>query len=553
MTRSRAVLLVLALALLFTVANRGAYQGFWNDDDLDNLHWTRASSWPSYITGLLTPRHFEHNFRPAGHALYKIYASTFGLTFPPAIALLHLLHLANILLLWQILRRLGAAPLAAAAGCLFFAFPMAVFDAFWKPMFVFDVLCAFFLLAAFLLYLHDHVLWALVPYWFAFKSKELAVTFVALLLLYEFTLGRRQWRRTLPFLAIAASFSLQALFENRGTDNDYTLRFTPQALWTCLSFYASKVFLIPYAGFLLLPLAFAFKDRRVRFALITFPLLLGPLLILPGRLFAVYLYWPFAALAIAVAFLAENRSPRTLALFFLPWLLLNFLSLRQQRRAALTVAQENHAYVDALSALHAQHQDASLILYDPTPTRMNSWGVNGAVRWFWPSKDLRLFAVDELPPGSVTNDASVLLLGWDRAYRKMYPLFHAPGAPDASRIVMEPGQPVWQLLDGWNPLESRFRWMKPRATARLSVPPDATVFELGVNVGPVQVAEGHRGHLEVSIDGRSLGAFEFATQGWQTHTWPLPPNLPETVVVELKVHPAFRDTMGLAITSIAIR
>jgi hypothetical protein len=55
-------------------------------------------------------------------------------------------------------------------------------------------------------------------------------------------------------------------------------------------------------------------------------------------------------------------------------------------------------------------------------------------------------------------------------------------------------------------------------TARLHVPSGATVLEIGVNVGPVQVQEGHKGHLEVIVEGRSL-----------------------------------RETMGLAINSLAIR
>jgi hypothetical protein len=553
-TLPRALLLILALALLFTVANRGAYQGYWNDDDLDNLSWTRYVCWStSFAQAIVTPQASAANFRPVGHAFYKAYGALFGLYFPPAIAFLHLLHLFNILLLWAVLRKLGATPLAAGAGCLFFAFPMAVFDAFWKPMFVFDLFCVFFLLAALLLYLYDHWLAALIPFWLAYKSKELAVTFVVLLLLYELMLGGRRWRRTLPFLIIAASFSLQAVFINQKTDNGYTLRFTTQAFFTCLVFYCSKVFLVPYAGFLLVPVALLVKDSRVRFALAAFPLLLGPLLFLPGRLFAVYLYWPMVALAIAVAFLAQNRSLRTLALFFVPWLLFNFLSLREQRRAALTIAHENRAFVDSLAALYPRFPDARVVIYDPRPTYMNKWGVEGVVKWFWPAKDTKVYAAEDLPPGIPGDDTGVLLVTWDRVYHKMTPFHRAPGDPLASRIVMDTLTPRWQLLEGWGPLEYRFRWTQPRATARLHVPPGATVLEVGVNVGPVQVHEGHKGHLEVIVEGRSLGAYEYSAQGWQTHSWPLPPNLPETVTVELKVDPPFRETMGLAITSLAIR
>ena len=542
----RGLALLLLFVALFTVVNRGAYQGYWNDDDLDNLNWNRFVSWGSYAAGLLQPGPFAANFRPVGHAFYKIYSDRFGLQFPPAILFLHLLHFLNVLLLWHILRKLGASLLAAGAGALFFGFSMAVFDAFWRPMFVFDVLCAFFLLAAFLLYLHGQWFWALVPFWLALKSKELAVTFAALVLLYELLLGGRNWKRALPFAAISALFVAQALYIHRGSNTNYTLRFTPIAIWTCVRFYVIPVLY-------LCPLLFLLHRPKVRFGLVAFPFLLGPLLFLPGRLFEVYLYWPLTALAIAVAFAAQERSPRLVALLFLPWLAFNFQSMRNQRRAALTVAQENQAFVRSLEPLRQQYADVNYVLYDPAPTAMAPWGVSGAVHWFWPSKDVHVFPVDSMPAEAVAPDQSVLLLSWDRVFRKMTPLFRAPGTPEASKITMQPGQPVWQLLGGWTGMVGGFRWSRPVATARLGVPPGATLFELGVNVGPVQVQEGYKGHAIISIDGQRIGEHEFSQTGWQKYSWPLPRNLPPVVTVEIRLDPHFRDDLGLAITSLEIR
>ena len=108
-------------------------------------------------------------------------------------------------------------------------------------------------------------------------------------------------------------FSVQAFVANLIWNDDYTLRFMPEDVIKCVTFYASKVLLAPYLGFLLIPLAWLVKDRRVRFGLLALVLFLGPLLFLPGRLFSVYLYLPLVGLAVAVAFLFPTRRVATAA------------------------------------------------------------------------------------------------------------------------------------------------------------------------------------------------------------------------------------------------
>ena len=92
-----------------------------------------------------------------------------------------------------------------------------------------------------------------------------AIALPAFLFLYEWLLGEKRYRRVVPFAVIALSFGLQALLGNRGQQTDYTLRFTPSALWTTLSFYSTKLVLAPYGGLLLIPAAWFARDRRIRF------------------------------------------------------------------------------------------------------------------------------------------------------------------------------------------------------------------------------------------------------------------------------------------------
>src|SRR5262249_16940144 len=144
MTKRAGAALFLATAALFLIANRAAYKGYFQDDEIDNISWTRILPMSSYVRGAITPQYFPNNFRPAGHFYFREMSLLFGLDFPKYLPLLHFAHLLNLWLVWKIARQLGIGPLAASLGTLFFAFHMAAFDVYWKPMYVFDLLCASF-------------------------------------------------------------------------------------------------------------------------------------------------------------------------------------------------------------------------------------------------------------------------------------------------------------------------------------------------------------------------------------------------------------------------
>src|SRR3954453_11560504 len=144
MSKRAGLLLFAAFAALFLLANSGAYRGYFQDDEIDNLSWTPYLSPLDFLKGVVTPQFQANNFRPVGHYYFHAVEEVAGLEFPAYVAVLHALHLFNVWLLWLLTRRLGASPVAAAMACLFFGLHMALFDDFWKPMYVFDVLCATF-------------------------------------------------------------------------------------------------------------------------------------------------------------------------------------------------------------------------------------------------------------------------------------------------------------------------------------------------------------------------------------------------------------------------
>src|ERR1051325_612936 len=100
MTRRMGAALFLTMALLFLIANRGAYKGYFQDDELDNISWAPYVSTSDFLTGVLTPKFLSGNFRPVGHLYFACMGRHFGLDFPKYLFPIHALHLLNVWLLW---------------------------------------------------------------------------------------------------------------------------------------------------------------------------------------------------------------------------------------------------------------------------------------------------------------------------------------------------------------------------------------------------------------------------------------------------------------------
>src|SRR5205823_5513518 len=148
-----------------------------------------------------------------------------GLWFPPYVAVLQILHIINVVLLVWLLRRLKLPFLAASAGGLFFAFHMALFNVYWEPMYVFDLLCGTLCLLSFLAYVHRRFVLSFLLFWLAYRAKENAIILPAVFLAYEWLLGKRQWKPLLAFFGISLTLGVQALWNNMSRDSSYTLKF----------------------------------------------------------------------------------------------------------------------------------------------------------------------------------------------------------------------------------------------------------------------------------------------------------------------------------------
>lgn len=542
-------------ALLFLIVNRGAYEGFFHGDELDNIQWTPYLTAADWMRGFLLPKYYPQNFRPAGHMFFNAMGRAAQLDYRWYVLAVHVLHLFNVWLLWRLLRRrFGFSPWAAGAGTLLFGFHMALFDALWKPMYIFDVLAATFSLLCLLAYSsagRGALALAFLCFWLATKSKEMTVMLPAILAAWEHWFGQRRWKRLVPFFALSLVLGVQALVVNATRESEYTLRFGPAEILKCASYYASRVFLLPYAGAILLAVPVFLRDRRTYFGLTYFLFLLAPMLLLPGRLFSAYLYAPMAGLAIAAASVAARLHPAWVVAFYLVWLPYHHASLRAQRREALTLAEENRRYLTKLAEIVAANPGAEAYIYDGVPEALHAWGIEAGVKYFARRGDLRFYSAESSDlEKSLREGSGVVLLSWDPALRELSAFRRAPGEPDASYIVVSRRAPVWQFGEGWYFLAGHFRWSRPYATARLRRPAGAKAFELVVNMGPPPLGEPLR--ASVFLDGRLAGETELRRgSGWHTIRWPLEAGPAGSVRVEFRVEPPFvadpERPLGLAI------
>lgn len=414
-------------AAVFLVLNLRAFHSYFQDDDLDTLTWAPYVRLWDFARLAASPRFSPSNFRPVGAYYYHIVSLLFPLDFPKFILPLQLAQLLNAWLLWNIIRRLRLDLFAAFIGVSFYLFHAALLDAYWKPMYVFDLLCTTFCLVSFLCWLHDRLILSLVTFWLAYHAKELAVMLPIVLVSYEYLLGRKRWKPLLAFFTVSLSFGLQGILlnPNEGEANEYVFRFTFSALRTTASFYASALFLFPFGGFLLMPVSLLVSDRRLWLGLISTVAFLVPLLFLPGRLFAVYWCLPLTGVAIAMAAGAAHHE-RIATVFLILWLPWTLVHLRHSQRQNLRLARGNQAFVNGLFECARLEPKQMTFVYDGVPEGFHSWGVTGAITCAYRRKDQRVLWIDAPGARDLVRTGEAILLHWDHTSPPLRIIRNAP-------------------------------------------------------------------------------------------------------------------------------
>jgi hypothetical protein len=457
-------------------------------------------------------------------------------------------------LVWLVARRLGSTTLAAALSAAFFAINMAAFGVFWKPMYVFDLLCATFSLASLLAYGAHRLVLSFIAFWLALKCKELAVMLPVVLGCYEYWFGNRQWKRLIPFVAVSAVFGIRGLLSTPPDGHEYAFQFNAAAIWKTSSFYASKVLLWRYAGFLLIPLALLIKDARLRFGLAMLVLFLFPLLFLPGRMFAAYTYLPSIGLALAMSAFATRRYAMPLTVFLVTWTLRDLRELRIERRGALALAVNTKQYVSTLQEFVRRQADSDpVFIVDGLPPGFREWGVSGALSRFMRPNVPRVYLRNRWEGQAALAEQGATLLKWSEPANKLLIATRADIKKTPSYISFSDGGVVWHLEKGWYTPEGKYCWIAPYATARLNRPAACQRFELTVNAGPELIGKIGGSHVTVFLDGKAIGDHWFGSPGWEQAHWQVPPDpdggeVEVAFVVKPEFHPPHDSrTLGIAV------
>jgi hypothetical protein len=418
MSKRTGLILFLLLAAVFLVLNRAAYRGYFQDDDINAMAWTRWNPALEYLKGALTPV-YSHSYRAVGFYYYHLTGRAFGLDFPKYVAVIQAIHLLNLWLLWLLMRRMGSPPLAAAAGCVFFALHAALLDTVWKPMYVFDLLCGTLCVASVLFWARGRWILSFFAFWLAYKSKELAVMLPVVLVCYELWFGGRRWLRLAPFVAASLSFAAQALLLHPYEGGDYSFHFTLDTIAVTAPFYAGKVFLTPYLGFLLPLGAVTARNRRTWFGLAMMGLFLFPLLWLPGRICSAYCYLPFTGLAIAMAGITETAKPAAIAIFFLLWLPADIYWLNAQGNQTLEQDRDARRWITTLDEFAKTCPAVTGFVYKGFPEPFHIWGVEAGVKYFFRLLDVTVPSVDSPEGEQVQRDGRVAILNWDAGRHRL--------------------------------------------------------------------------------------------------------------------------------------
>jgi hypothetical protein len=561
------------LVFLFWVANRAAYKGFFHGDDLDNLAWNQYVTLDTYLRGILSPWFDRSNFRPTGHFFFFVMRRYADLYYPAYVAVIQLIHVLNAWLLWRLLRCLDIPVQASLAGVIVFLFHAATLAAYWMPMYIFDLLCGTFCILSLLTFIGRRYVWSLVAFWLAYKAKEVAIMLPVGLLGYKLmvdggglrSLLRRQraldreWLWLAPYFLISLLFGLQALQRNTGTRDAYTLKVTGESVWQLVQFYGPRLFGSPWIFAVVIALAVVTRrDRRFWWASSCAILLALPLLALPNRVFAVYLYVPVIFVAIAMSTVVTWRPAILVPATALVWCLFTYGEMKQFRNEFLANSAENRLWVrDVHGFLRGSPLSRSFV-FDGFPPTLHPWGANGAIHLMKRDPEVRVASVEAPEAAQLLREPRVGVFVWNGATRMVNITSRTPTAADASYVKIDVGMPVWQFGEGWFQRDGSFRWTKPVAYANLYRPVQATKFELQVNAGPQQIKDLGQFRIRVFLDGVAIGESTFDRVGWQIVNWPIEPGPAKLVEIRLEADPPYRTpidprTLGAAIGGFGFR
>ncbi len=253
---------LVGILIYFFLLSHHGLRTYFDSDDLMNLvqlhgYWR----WPWWRNALEAVAIVTPTYRPMGDVFYRTLYGVFGFHPLPFRAACYALMVLNLGLFFRFARMLTGWCKAALLGTLVFSFHAALESLYFSTGTVYDILCVFFTLAAFIsyarvrssgreLHVRDIVIFLLL-YGGALDSKEMAASLPLALVLYEVILAPRVpslgwWHRALPVL-LAGLLTVAALAAKTSTLSDnsgYLPRPSPAYLLSNAGHYVGLLFFL---------------------------------------------------------------------------------------------------------------------------------------------------------------------------------------------------------------------------------------------------------------------------------------------------------------------
>jgi hypothetical protein len=205
-----------AVFVFVLLAGDGLFSGFFPDEVM-NIYGYWREPWSTLLWNNLLI--FKGAYRPAGAFFYRPLFDTFGFNPLPYRAVCFVLLSANLLLVFQLARRLSGSLLAASLTALLFSFNAFLSDLYYSSGTIYDLLCFTLCASVLLLYSAWRAAGKLTPLQLtaiailqilALNSKEIAVALPVALAAFEFLFHPRQqrdFRTPLLTLLLAAAMT----------------------------------------------------------------------------------------------------------------------------------------------------------------------------------------------------------------------------------------------------------------------------------------------------------------------------------------------------------
>jgi hypothetical protein len=479
--------------------------------------------------------------------LFKLY----GLDALPYHALVMGTQFANVLLVAWIARKLGGSRLAACATpVLWVANAAMVVPLAWASDYN-QILCAFFLLAAFALYLSGHYWLQFAVFVLGFGALEINIVYPAILLTW-LLLNRKDWKPSVPLFAVSLAYYLvHRHFSPPSPDGPYALYFDASIFrtfgqywkqsWVPLAWYQNPrhhvwlgwVAITVLSGAVAASLLRA--GRAAWFFLGWFLITLAPILPLRDHVSFYYLAMPALGLAGVLAIGLDAMSPGTLrwvaAIPVLLYLWIQVPTARAQSRWYFERSREVRTLVLGTLRAHELHPESTILLAHIPPelyafsiahSPFHAAGLEQV--YLSPDTDFPTFPGLEppsffsLPAGPALNglaagEVEVYQPGRERIRNitASYKTWARQNLSVSAPSRVDVGIPLMQYLLGstWYPLEGSHRWMPATATIRIGAPrsPNQKLVVTGycpqeqTSSGPLQ--------LHISIDGKEIPGEDF--------------------------------------------